>query len=175
MAEQPHRESSLGEARAVAAYLKAVRGLVNEASASRAIWIRQIGTLMKDARNPERAEGLPAEAGQIGQEQLAAFRAFQERLDRLQPPALCEDCHVVISGWLEKQMAACEVMVDVGSSGELTGLRATQGLLAEGRDDSRRFAQSYAELVAWLRDRLSHAPAKPVRGRPRIPWLSGGR
>jgi hypothetical protein len=174
MAEQPHRESSMAEARAVAAYLTAVRAIVNEASSSRAVWIRQIGTLMKDGRDPERADGLAAEAGQIGQEQLAAFRAFHERLDRLQPPLMCEDCQMIVSGWLEKQMAACDVMIEVGKAGELSALRATQGLLADGRDDSRRFAQSYAELVAWLKERLAHArAAKPARRRSRIPWLRG--
>lgn len=176
MAEQPHRENSLAEARAVAVYLTAVRAIVNEASSSRAVWIRQIGTLMKDARDPVRAGSLPDEAGQIGQEQLAAFRAVHERLDRLQPPPMCQDCQMIVAGWLEKQMAACDVMIEVGRAGELSALRATQGLLAEGRDDSRRFAQSYAELVAWLKERLSHArAAKPPRRRPRIPWLRGGR
>lgn len=177
MTEHARHDSSLGEARAVAAYLTAVRALVNEASASRAAWIRQLGQLMKDARAADNPGPLAAEAGRIGTEQLAAFRAFHDRLDKLNPPGLCQDCHLIVGGWLEKQMAACEVMVEVGKTVELPGLRATQGLLAEGRDDTRRFATTYAELVAWLRERLDVArQSRPTRPkRPKLPWLRGAR
>jgi hypothetical protein len=175
MAGHPHREHSLAEARAVATYLTTIRMLVNDASASRAVWIRQIGALMKEARTADDPGALAGEAARIGTEQLATFRALRERLDKLQPPGLCQDCHVIVVGWLEKQMAACEVMVDVGQAGELAGLRATQGLLAEGRDDSRRFATTYAELVAWLRERLTAHKQHEEPRRPRIPWLRGRR
>jgi len=176
MTDHARHDSSLGEARAVAAYLTAIRTLVNEASASRAAWIRQLGQLMKAVRSSADEPGpLAAEALRVGTEQAAAFRAFRERLDKLNAPGICQDCHLIVLGWLDKQMAACDVMIDVGKSGDLASLRATQGLLAEGRDDTRRFATTYAELVAWLRERLDVArQSRPSRAkRPRIPWLRG--
>lgn len=126
MSEHARHDSSLGEARAVAAYLTSIRALVNEASASRAAWIRQLGQLMKDVRvsgdNPGPAA---AEALRVGIEQMAIFRAFRERLDKLTPPGICQDCHLIVLGWLDKQTAACDVMIEVGHSSDLPGLRAT--------------------------------------------------
>ena len=158
------RQPSRNDVRQVAAYLIALRALVDEASTSRAAWIRQLGTLLKDARADGDRDALAREAARIGDEQGAHFREFRRRLDQLQPPAMCQDIHLIAAGWIEKQSAACDVMVDVGQSGDLAALRETQGLLAEGRDDSRRFSTAYAELVAWLKERLA-STAKKGQGR----------
>src|SRR5438552_701936 len=128
MSDEGARRDSRGEARAIAAYLGALRALVNEASTSRAAWIRQLGTLLKEVRAGGDREQLAGEAGRIGLEQGVAFREFRRRLDKLPAPALCQDIHVVASGWLDKQTAACEVMEEVGATGDLESLRQTQGL-----------------------------------------------
>src|SRR5207244_8816555 len=100
MSDEGARRDSRAEARAIAAYLAALRALVNEASTSRAAWIRQLGALLKEARADGDREALAREAGRIGLEQGVAFREFRRRLDKMEPPALCQDVHVIASGWL---------------------------------------------------------------------------
>ncbi len=172
MSDEPRPESR-AEARAVAAYLKTLRALVNEASASRATWIRQLGALLTEVRAGTDPEALAREAGRIGLEQSVVFREFKRRLEKLDAPLLCNDIHLLASSWLDKQMAACEVMEEIGRTGDLASLRETQGLLAEGRNDSRRFSAAYAEMVAWLRERLGSTRRNRATraGARRFGWL----
>jgi hypothetical protein len=168
------RRTPRAEVRQVATYLTELRAIVDGASASRAAWIRQLGALLKDARAGAARDQLAQASARIGLEQRARFGEFLRRLVGLEPPPLCQDVHLIASGWLEKQIAACDVMVDVGRTGDVAALRATQGLLAEGRDDSRRFSVAYAELVAWLKERLA-AGAQPKRSAGRRNPLGGLR
>jgi len=49
----------------------------------------------------------------------------------MEPPAACDVSHSAIAKWIDLHLAACNVMVDVGMSGDLTRLRESQRLLAE--------------------------------------------
>lgn len=151
--------------RAVVVYLKGVRGLVARANDSRQRWIRQLGMLLR-AGDADAA----LEAGKIGLEQGAEFRKLRYDLAQLAPPAACDSCQVSLTSWLDKHIAACEIMVEVGHNGELARLRSTQGLLAEARIDLQRFNSDCDTLVAALRRRVENsklrkAGAKKVSSR----------
>ena len=134
--------------RAVVAYLKAVRALVGRANASRTGWIRQLGVLMRDD-GPEAA----AKAETIGMDQGREFRTVKGELDALELPSVCDSIHVSLTSWLDKHVAACDLMVEAGQTGDLSRLRATQGLLAEARIDLQRFNSDCDTLVVTLRRR----------------------
>lgn len=171
--DEARAQSPLAAARVVAGYLSKLRLIVNETTASRQIWIRKLGQLLKDAHAGVDREVVAASAEQIGRDQIAAFREFREKIEALNPPPICESCHLVVLTWMDKQIAACEVMIEAGESGELTRLRSTQGLLAEGRGDTRRFTAEYAELVDWVRKRLDVASSRRTARRQRIRWPFG--
>src|SRR5581483_3295896 len=134
----------------IAAYLTVLRGLVDRAGAARQSWIREIGAVARAVREGDPAAAV--EAGVIGREQLRRFEPFREELAALVPPGPCEACHMAVVGWLDKQVAACEVMVEVGQTGDVELLRGTTGLLAEGRIDTARFRAEYTNLVAALNE-----------------------
>jgi hypothetical protein len=168
--ETPSRGPS--PARAIAQYLSAIRALVNEASESRRLWVRQIGTLIADAR-AKPAEMVAPTSGQIGGEQRQAFEQLRARAVDLSPPHECLSCHDTVLGWLDKQIAACDIMVEVEQSGDVARLRLTQVLLAEGRLDTQRFNAEYTALVTALRARVQRtATRRPGR---RGLWPFGGQ
>lgn len=160
--------------REVVAYLKGVRDLVNRANASRQVWIRQLGHLLRATDQPESI----GEAGAVGHEQGFLFKQLRELLDDLAPPAVCDSCHFALTSWLDKHIAACEVMIEASNTGDLSRLRATQGLLAEARVDLQRFNSDCDALIATLRRRAEAQQARrATRVKPkRLPrWPFGGR
>ena len=152
-----------GSAKAIAKYLAGVKELVERANGSRQLWIRQIGKVSQAIK--ENDELAPVEAGVIGNDQAERFRKFREELNALHPPPACEACHMAVVGWLEKQIAACEVMIEIGETRNVELMRQTSGLLAEGRIDTARFKAEYNNLIAALHEHLkTHKPAaKPKR------------
>jgi hypothetical protein len=159
-------------ARAIAQYLSAVRGQMNEASESRKLWVRQIGTVMQDARTKP-SEMVAPTAGEIGSTQRALFQQVRDRVVELSPPTECLTCHDVVLNWLDKQLAACDVMVEVGQTGDVSKLRATQGLLAEGRLDTQRFNAEYTSLVSALKARVQRTATRRPAARKGL-WPFGG-
>jgi hypothetical protein len=132
-----------------------VRGLVNKANTSRQPWIRQVGMLMRTED-----ESAATQAEMIGRDQAKEFRAIRAELDALELPAVCDSCHLSVTSWLDKHIAACDLMVEVGQTGELSRLRATQGLLAEARVDLQRFNSDCDALVVTLRRRAESAKVR---------------
>ena len=168
--ETPSRGPS--PARAIAQYLSAVRALVGEASESRRLWVRQIGTLMADARTKP-PEMVAPSAGEVGGAQRATFEGVRTRLAELTPPTECLSCHDTVLGWLDKQIAACDVMVEVGQTGDVSRLRSTQGLLAEGRLDTQRFNAEYTTLVTALKARVQRTATRRPAARKGGLWPFG--
>lgn len=160
------RESGLYQARAVAAYLVALRPILAHATQARQGWVKRIGVLMADTRlgNPQL---IAQQAGQIGREHGAAFRDAQKALDRLQPPAECAECHMTLSGWLQKLVTSCDVLSEIGRSGDLRRMKETQNLLADGRRHAQDFNEEYARLCQILREHVAAVKARQAS--------SGGR
>jgi hypothetical protein len=153
-----------GSARAIATYLVSVRPLLQEVTDSRRAFIRHIGLLMEEARQASRAVVVQA-AGRIGRDEGAGFRSLLAQIDGIAPPAGCEPCHSALVRWVELHLAACSVMVDVGTSGDLARLRETQQLLGNARLEAQRFNGEYGRLVTEVRQRVRAATAADKRRR----------
>ena len=162
----PHAPSPI---RVIANYLNVIRAVMNEASESRRVWVRQIGVLLRDVQMRPAAMVSPS-IGQCGTEQSAIFEEMRTRVADLEAPHECKLLHSTIISWLEKQIGACDVMVEVGMTGDVTKLRATQGLLAEGRSDTQRFSSEYASLVGMVRKRIE---ARQTRPKKKTSWPFG--
>ena len=146
-------------ARAMAIYLTALRGLLNEATESRRAWVRQIGIMMQDARTRPMAMVSPM-AGKIGSEQMSRFGELRERVQKLEPPPGCTDLQALLHGWLDRHMEVCQLLVDFGRNGDLGKLKASQGLLAEGRLDLQRFQAEYTKRVTALKRQVEATKKK---------------
>src|SRR5213595_2690389 len=107
------RERGLSQARAVAAYLVALRPILVTATQARQAWVKRIGVLMADMRmgNPQL---IAQQAGQIGRDHGTSFREAERALDRLKPPVECSGCHGSLVAWLSKLTQSCDVLVDIG-------------------------------------------------------------
>ena len=149
-------------AKPIAEYLLAVRPVLQHAIAGREAWVRSIGVLMEDARKGNRAVVM-RDAERIGRERLNQFRDCRYRLSRLWPPTGCTTCHAAASAWLDQLIAVCQLLEDVGRSGDLLRLRHVDDVLGESRVQARRFNTEYARLSEQLR--LIVAAARPVRPR----------
>jgi len=154
-------------ARDIALYLGELKVLVDRATKVRQAWIREIGGVTQAFKTDEPTAAL--QAGVIGREQLVRFAGFRDELAKLVPPPPCEACHLAVVSWLDKQIAACEVMVEVGQTGNGELMRGTTGLLSEGRIDTMRYRAEYTHLVAALNDHLKTRKARKPR-RPRWPF-----
>jgi hypothetical protein len=158
MARSP-RQQGITESRAVAAYLVALRPILGHATQTRQAWVKRIGLLMADTRlgNPQI---ISQQAGQIGRENGASFRDAQKSLDRLKPPSECAECHVALSNWLGKLVQSCEVLAEIGRTGDLKRMKETQHLLSEGRRYAEAFNDEYARLCQVLREHVSAVKAR---------------
>lgn len=169
MGSAPADNGFASSARAIAVYLAAVKELVERATASRQIWIRQIGKVSQAIKSGD--ELAPVEAGVVGADQAERFRKLREELDALKPPHACEPCHLAVVSWLEKQIAACEVMVEIGQTRDVGLMRQASGLLAEGRIDTARFRAEYTNLVGALQEHLK--ARRPAAKPKRVRWPFG--
>jgi HAMP domain-containing protein len=142
--------------RAVAVYLLAVRPRLQEAIGTRRELIRGIGRLLA-AAGEGHTRGVAMTAGRVGGEHVAPFRQVRRSLDGLVVPPPCLAAHRALVGWLDAQIATCQLMVEVRATGAVTRLPETQRHLAEGRAHGRRFNAEYARLVADLRREVGAA------------------
>lgn len=149
----------MSQSRAVAAYLVALRPILGHATQTRQTWVKRIGLLMADTRlgNPSL---IAQQAGQIGRENGAAFRDAQRAVDRLKPPADCAECHSALSNWLNKLVQSCDVLAEMGRTGDLKRMKETQQLLSEGRGHAQAFNDEYARLCRVLREHVSAVRAR---------------
>lgn len=151
--------SRSGSPRAVAGYLHQLKRFLTEASECRRSFVREIGVLMEESRRASRGTIAQA-AGRTGRDQGQDFRQLRTDLVVLQPPPSCMQCHVAVQRWIEKHVLACQVMVEIGLTGDLGRLAETQELLAEAREHARLLNAEYAHLVADLRARVRSAQAR---------------
>jgi hypothetical protein len=155
-------------AREVAAYLVALRPILSSATEARRTWVKRIGVLMEDARKGHAGQVARSAAG-IGQDTAGTFRSGRSRLAQLKPPRGCTECHRALLLWLEKLVGACDVLIEVGNTGNLARIRETQELLAESRAHAHQFNGEYARLVGDLRQRVAAAGRQPQPGRAMRP------
>lgn len=155
--------------RALAAYLTGIRSLMEEATIIRRSWIRQIGMLILDARTKP-SELVAPMVLRCGKENRELFVAFRKRLDGIATPPGCDACQAAFAAWLDKQTAACDALVDIGTSGDLAQLRAVQRLLADGRVDTQAFNAEYSTLIVTLKQRIEQRKAAK-----RMHWPFGAR
>lgn len=142
--------------RFVAAYLRNLRPVLDSSTAARKSLVRDVGMLIEQARAGERDVVIET-AERVGREQADALQRIRLRLSPIEPPPVCETCHLAVIGWLDKQIAACEALTGVSVSGDLSRLREAQGLLAEARGDAHRFVSEYERLLTELKGRLAAA------------------
>lgn len=154
--------------RAITGYLVGVKPLLQEITESRRAFIRHIGILMEEARTSGRMVVVQA-AGRIGRDEGQAFHSLRQQLDRMVPPPACEECHRAIVTWVDLHVAACQVMVDVGVSADLTRLRETQSMLGDARVHAQRFNAEYARLADEVRRRVRAALQNEKRRLSRKP------
>jgi hypothetical protein len=152
--------------KAVAIYLTQLRPLLVEATSTRHGFVREIGVLMENARH-QNPTAVTQAAGKLGRGQMTLFRDVRMQVDALHTPPSCQSCHHSVTSWIEKQIAACEIMVEVSVKGDLPQLREVQGLLAEGRLHARQFNAEYGRLVEKLHSavgaaRRATAPERPA-------------
>jgi len=140
----------IGSPRAIAAYLTTLKPALARATSSRQGWVRDIGVLLEDARQQHTAI-VASSAARVERAQLILFREVQREIGPLPQTPDCEALHRAVTSWLDRQIGACELMVDVGLRGDLSRLKEVQGLLAEGRFHARTFNDEYARLVAMIR------------------------
>jgi hypothetical protein len=151
-------------AREVASYLVALRPILSSATEARRTWVKRIGVLMEDARKGNAAQ-VTRSAGSIGHDTAGVFRSGRARLEQMKPPRTCADCHRSLALWLDKLVKACELLIEVGRTGNLARIRETQELLAESRAHAHQFNAEYARLVGDLRQRVAAAARQPQPGR----------
>jgi hypothetical protein len=160
--------------RAVALYLLAVRPRLREAIAARRELIRGIGRLLV-AAGEGHTLGVAMTAGRVGGEHLAPFRQLRRGLDGFVVPPPCAAAHRALAGWLDAQIATCEIMVEVRATGAVARLPETQRRLAEGRAHGRRFNAEYARLVSDLRREVDAAARRKRARKPGRVALPAGR
>jgi hypothetical protein len=155
-------------AREVAAYLVALRPILASATEARRTWVKRVGVLMEDARKGNGAQ-VARSAASIGHDTAGTFRHGRSRLELLKPPRGCGECHRALLLWLEKLVAACDLLIEVGHSGNLARIRETQELLTESRAHAHQFNGEYARLVGDLRQRVAAAGRQQQQGRAQRP------
>jgi ribosomal protein L37AE/L43A len=148
--------------KAIAGYLVAVKPLLSEVTEARRTFIRHIGLLLEEARSSGRMVVVQA-AGRIGRDEGHAFRSLKQQLERVEAPPACDPCHRAILQWVDLHVRACQVMVDVGQSADLTRLHETQSLLGDARQHAQTFNGEYTRLVADVRARVKAAQATQRR------------
>ena len=164
MEEQPARPR-WSSFTAFAVYLKGLRLMLDEALEARKSLVRQLGTLLEESRSAQRGTMVGA-IGRTGAGQAARLRTLRSRLERLPVPASARSCHRSVESWLNEMVQACDVMVDVGQSGDLGRLKETQEHLASSREDARRFNAEYERLLGELRQRAERIGKAQRAARP---------
>lgn len=143
-----------GNPREIAAYLVAVKGPLGEATSARTSCVQRIGALMEDARHGNPLSITPT-AGTLGRQYGEMFRGVRGKLRALYAPAPCRRAHSSLDRWLEKLIATCDLLVSVAHVGDVTRLRQTHGLFAEGRHHAQEFNAEYARLTAAVRHKVA--------------------
>jgi hypothetical protein len=111
---------------------------------------RELGPLFEDVRQGNQAQ-IIGRAGRLGRDHVDGLLEVHCSAESERPPAGCEDIHRSLMTWLDGLVRAREALIDVGTSGQMAGLRDVQRHVADARHAARRFNGEYARLVSGLR------------------------
>jgi hypothetical protein len=78
----------------------------------------------------------------------------------------CSACHGALVAWMDRLVRSCDVLSEIGRTGELKRMRETQTLLAEGRRYAQAFNEEYARLCQVLREHVSAVKARQAEAGP---------
>lgn len=157
-------KESASSPKAIAHYLVDLRPFVQSASGMRNEFVREIGMLMEHAKRRDRWL-VAQETLRIGREQGNVFRRIRAQIAIMKIPDVCVRCHQSAIKWLEKQIATCDLMVEVGTDNNLGRLQEAHYLFAEGRIYARQFNSNYQELVQLVRTRVNDVRQKRIARR----------
>jgi hypothetical protein len=163
------REHPVSTPRADVTYLHEIRPLIAGVMQARRVWVREIGLLLEEARHTT-PPAVAATAGEIGRTHLPELQMARASLLAHTPPRDCLPAHLAATGWLDAQIAAFEVMLDVGATGQVGQLRRVQPALAEGRRHAHRFNEEFVRVVDGVRSIVEVA----ARRRRRLARRSAG-
>lgn len=135
--------------RAAAVYLLALRPLLATISGGRRALVRSIKELVEDARRD--GPFFKHRALAIGNSRLAFFGEARRQFDAIVPPPSCREVHRTLGRYLDRLMAASNVMVTVGVTGDLDDLRRAQAHLEEAARYARQFNEEHERLLEVLR------------------------
>src|SRR5205085_103173 len=116
---------ALGAPMAVARYLMALRPNVSRAIEVRQSWIRELGLLFEEARQGN-AQQVTSRAGRLGRDHVGSFRDVRASVERANPPEGCQEVQRSVVAWIDGMVKACEALIEVGSSGALSGMQVAQ-------------------------------------------------
>jgi hypothetical protein len=151
------RKRSPNSAKAVAHYLLAVRALVKLVASFRQDWLRRVGPILYQ-RGESRGGLLSVDtAERIGLEGRREFQAALQRMTEFEVPESCATCHSLLCSWLQKQVEACEMVVEATPEEARRQYRYAIQLLVDARHDLREFQDESIRLVGWLRTRTRTA------------------
>jgi hypothetical protein len=136
--------------RQVARFLVVLKPVVARAIEIRASWIKELGLLFAEVQHGNPSQ-VTARAGRLGRAHVGAFREVRTAAERLSPPEGCQDIHRSVLLWTDSLVKACEALIEVGNSGQLTGMRIAQRNVTEARHAARRFNSEYNRLLTELR------------------------
>lgn len=141
---------TIGSPLAVAKYLMALRPHVSRAIEVRQSWIKELGLLFEDARAGN-TQQVTTKAGRLGRDHVGMFRDIRASVDRGNPPEGCAEVQRSVVAWIEGMVKACEALIEVGNSGQLSGMQVAQRHVTDARHAARRFNSEYNRLVTEIR------------------------
>lgn len=135
---------------AVAKYLMALRPHVARAIEVRQSWIKELGLLFEDARQGN-AQQVTTRAGRLGRDHVGMFRDIRASVERGNAPEGCADLQRSVTAWIQGMVKACEALIEVGNSGQLSGMQVAQRHVTDARHQARRFNSEYNRLVTEIK------------------------
>ena len=157
--------------REIAAFLTEIRGIVDGVNAPRRAWVRDFGALLRDWRAGD--TDVAERAGRVGAAQRVYFATARERHAKIAVPDAARSMYAVLGVWLDKQIAACDALVEVSTGRDLNHLRVAHGLYADARGEMRRFSAEFQALVQALRqklDEMQHARKEKQQHNQHFHW-----
>jgi hypothetical protein len=141
---------TMGSPLAVAKYLMALRPHVARAIEVRQSWIKELGLLFEDARQGN-AQQVTTRAGRLGRDHVGMFRDIRASVDRGNPPEGCTEVQRSVVAWIEGMVKASEALIEVGNTGQLSGMQVAQRHVTDARHSARRFNAEYNRLVTEIK------------------------
>ena len=135
--------------RAAAVYLLALRPLLATISGGRRALVRSIKELIEDAHRD--GPFFKHRALAIGNSRLAFFGEARRQFEAIAPPPSCRDVHRTLGRYLDRLLAASNVMVTVGVTGDIADLRRAQARLEQAAALARQFNEEHERLLEVLR------------------------